>query len=128
MLKTLILLAGGALGTLARYALSGYVQSRSEQLFPWGTLSVNLVGCLVIGIMWGIFEESDIPPTLRTFIFIGLLGGFTTFSSFALETLNLLRDGQWKMALLSVLLNNVGGLVLAFAGLVLSRYIIDLIK
>lgn len=128
MLKILLLLTGGALGTLARYALSGFVQDRTVSLFPLGTLSVNLAGCFLVGLIWGFFEEGSLAPHWRTFVFIGILGGFTTFSTYALESVNLLRDGDWRTALFSVLLNNVGGILLAYGGMVIARYFIGLMR
>ncbi|MCX7637357.1 MAG: fluoride efflux transporter CrcB [Cyclobacteriaceae bacterium] len=128
MLKILLLLAGGALGTLARYALSGFVQMRTGSLFPWGTLSVNLMGCFLVGLLWGFFEESSWAPHWRTFVFIGIFGGFTTFSTYALESVNLLRDGAWRMAILSMVLNNAGGILLAYAGMVVARYLVHVIR
>ncbi|GIV37537.1 MAG: putative fluoride ion transporter CrcB [Cyclobacteriaceae bacterium] len=116
-------MAGGALGSLARYMLSGWVQAKTGQLFPLGTLTVNLTGCFFIGLLWGFFEESDVVPHFRVFIFIGLLGGFTTFSSFGLESVNLLREGNWSAALLNLLANNAGGVLLTIAGLACARYL-----
>lgn len=128
MIKILLLLIGGALGTLARYTLSGFIQVRAASLFPWGTLSVNLAGCFLVGLLWGFFEEGSLEPHWRTFIFIGVLGGFTTFSTYALESINLLRDGEWRTGLLSVVLNNAGGILLAYGGLVVARYFTGIIR
>jgi len=86
---------GGALGALARYGLSGLVHRFASPYFPWGTATVNLVGCLLFGIVAGYTDERlTLDPRTRAFILIGLLGGFTTFSTFTFETLELLRDGQ----------------------------------
>ncbi len=121
-------MAGGALGSLARYLLSGWVQSKTGLLFPMGTLVVNLAGCFLAGLLWGLFEEGGMTSNLRVFVFIGLLGGFTTFSTFGLESVNLLRDGDWKAGLINVMANNAGGLLLAFAGLLTARFIASLFK
>jgi CrcB protein len=128
MVKFLLVLAGGAAGSLARYVLSGFVQTRTAQLFPWGTLTVNLAGCFLAGLLWGLFEEGTLAPQWRIFVFIGILGGFTTFSTYALETINLLRDGEWKTALISLFLNNAGGILLVYAGMLLARYVVSLIR
>src|SRR6476659_7094147 len=83
---------GGFVGTLARYWLSGLVARRYGETFPFGTLVVNAVGCFVIGFLFYYFYDRSLAnPTFRTVIFIGLLGGFTTFSSYGLQTFTLLR-------------------------------------
>lgn len=122
-MKVVLILLGGGIGTLARYGVSGYAFQRYTGLFPVGTLAVNLVGSFLIGLLWGLAEHSAMSPNVRTFLFVGILGGFTTFSTFSLETLNLLRDGELKVALLNVLLNNVLGIALAFVGFILARQI-----
>lgn len=128
MVKIIFLVAGGALGTLSRYLLSGMTHKYISGTFPWGTLLVNATGALVIGFCWGIFEMRDLSPQVRMFLFIGFLGGYTTFSTFALETMNLLRDGDIRIALLNVLANNLVTLVLVFAGYFLSKGILTALK
>ncbi len=127
MTKIILLVTGGAIGTLARYGLSGLTHRHFDGNFPFGTLAVNLTGSLFIGIIWGLFEAENIPSHIRTFIFIGIFGGFTTFSTYALETLNLLRDGEIKVALINLLANNILGLVLVFFGFVAAREFINII-
>jgi CrcB protein len=102
---------GGALGALARYGLSGLVYDRLGESFPWGTLVVNVAGCLLLGVTVRWLQVSAPPPPLRPFLTIGLLGAFTTFSTFGYETIALVQDGQWGRAGLYV-----GGSV--FVGLV----------
>lgn len=123
MLKILLLISGGAIGTLARYSLSGVVHRWFGSSFPFGTLAVNLIGSFIIGLLWGMFERESLTPNVRSFLFVGVLGGFTTFSSFSLETLNLFRDGETKWALMNILANNLIGLLLVFAGFTLARLI-----
>lgn len=123
MIKILSLLAGGALGTLARYSVSGLAHGYWGTGFPIGTLMVNLLGSLIIGFLWGIFENTAMSPQLRSFVFVGFLGGFTTFSSYSLETMNLFREGQIRLGLINILVNNVLGLVLVFAGFIIARTI-----
>jgi CrcB protein len=92
---------GSGLGGMARYWCSGFVANRVGETFPWGTLTVNVVGSLLIGVLGALTEVDSrvyLAPATRQFVMIGLLGGFTTFSSFSLQTLNLLRDGQWLQA------------------------------
>jgi len=128
MTKFIILATGGAIGTVLRYSMSGMVQRAFNSMFPWGTLMVNLSGSFVIGLLWGVFEVQNISSNLRTFLFVGILGGFTTFSSFALESLNLMRDGEMKLAFSNVLMSNILGILLVFAGFMASKYIINLIR
>jgi len=128
MIKILLLLSGGAAGTLARYAVAGWGHRLYLGDFPIGTLLVNLIGSFIIGLAWGIFELSNITSNMRTFLFIGVLGGFTTFSSYTLETMNLFRDGDVKLGLTNILLNNILGLALVFLGFILATKIINLIR
>jgi CrcB protein len=124
MYKVIFLMAGGALGTLSRYYVSGLSHKVLPGLFPWGTMVVNALGALVIGLLWGLFEAKNISPQLRMFVFVGFLGGFTTFSTFALETLNLLKDNEIKMAVINVLANNILAILFVFAGFFLSKAIL----
>jgi len=121
MMKILLLLGGGALGTLFRYFISGLPYKYTDSVFPWGTLLVNVGGAFLIGLIWGIFEERGISPHLRTLIFIGFLGGFTTFSTFALETMNLFKEGAIKLAFVNILANNILCIVLVFGGFFIAK-------
>ena len=128
MTKFILLAAGGAIGTLLRYSLSGLTYNFINGIFPWGTLVVNLAGSLAIGLLWGFFEIENMSPGLRNFIFAGVLGGFTTFSTFSLESFNLLRDGEIRLAISNIVVSNIVGIALVFAGFFISRYIINLIR
>ncbi len=128
MTKIILLAAGGAIGTLLRYTLSGLTYKVLDGTFPWGTLLVNLAGSFAIGLLWGFFEIENLSPNIRNFIFIGVLGGFTTFSTFTLESFNLFRDGEIKLVLLNLLASNILGIALVFIGFLLSKYIINLIR
>jgi len=125
MIKLLFLMTGGALGTLARYAASGLAHRMTESLFPIGTLVVNSAGSLLIGIVWAFWEGSSIPVYIRTFLLIGFFGGFTTFSSFSLETLNLIRDNELRLAVLNIFLNNILGIAFVFAGFFGTRFLMN---
>ncbi len=128
-MKEIIYIAiGGALGALIRYLVSGMAYKIMGIGFPWGTLSVNLLGTFLIGLLWGIFERIVILPEVKMFIFVGFLGAFTTFSTYAFETLNLLKEGEAKIALFNFLANNVLGILLVFLGMSLSKYLIFFIK
>jgi fluoride exporter len=105
---------GGALGTMARYWLSGMVAQRIGETFPWGTILVNVSGSFVIGFFATLTDPSGrwmVSPTARQFVMIGILGGYTTFSSFSIQTLMLARDGEWLWA---------GGNILASVALCLA--------
>lgn len=93
--------SGGALGTVARYFLSGVIANAFGQTFPWGTLIINVTGSFVIGffaILAGPDGRLMVSGTTRQFVMVGLCGGYTTFSSFSLQTLNLINDGEWLAA------------------------------
>ena len=128
MLKILLLISGGALGTLFRYAVTGMTHRFYETNFPLGTLIVNISGSFFIGFIWSFWEQSNLHTNVRTFVFIGVLGGYTTFSSFAIETLNLFRDGEIKSALINIAANNFLGLIFVFVGFILAKWIINLLK
>ena len=128
MTKILLLLTGGAIGTLARYGLSSLTHRYFDGSFPLGTLLVNLTGSLLIGFIWGLWETQNMQSNIRAFMFIGIFGGFTTFSAYALESLNLFRDGETKMALLNILANNILGLLLVFLGFIAAKGILNLIR
>ncbi|HEX3251969.1 MAG TPA: fluoride efflux transporter CrcB [Pyrinomonadaceae bacterium] len=114
----------GFFGTLLRYWLSGVIARRYGETFPYGTLAVNLAGCFVIGFLFYLFYDRALAgPTLRTTVFIGLLGGFTTFSSYGLQTFTLLRDGEVFLALVNVVASNVIGLALVWVGYSLAKVI-----
>ena len=108
--------AGSFIGGICRYLLSGLIQSKTTSGFPFGTLVVNLAGCLLIGMLYGIFEKTDVSTGWRLFMVTGILGGFTTFSAFSIETFNLLKTGHAGMGLLYILLSVAGGVGLSFLG------------
>jgi CrcB protein len=128
MMKFLILGLGGATGTILRYIVGGLDYKFSGGLFPIGTLIVNVTGSFVIGFLWGFFDRFVFPPNLRLFLFIGVLGGYTTFSTFSLETFNLMRNGEYLIALLNTLLSFILSIIAVFLGYFLSRMILNLYK
>ena len=92
---------GGALGSMARYGAARLAARLIDGTFPWSTMFVNVLGSLLIGFLAGVMSPDGrftVAPDARAFLLIGVLGGFTTFSSFSLETLNMLRDGEWLWA------------------------------
>lgn len=124
MLKTLLIGLGAFIGANARYALQTWAAARRGADFPYGTLIINISGSLILGFFVTLVTQRvAIPTEWRMFVTVGLLGGFTTFSSFSVETLNLAQMGRWLPALL-YLTGNVGlGLVGAFLGMILARAI-----
>lgn len=101
MMLYLLIAAGGALGSVARFALSGVVAHHYGETFPWGTLIVNVLGSFIIGFFATLTAPEGrllVGASGRHFFMTGVLGGFTTFSSFSLQTLNLVRDGDWARA------------------------------
>ena len=109
---------GGACGSVLRYLIAGWAQQLSNTTtFPVGTLTVNIIGSLIIGILAGLSENAGVfGPVARAFLLIGLLGGFTTFSTFAYETTALTRDAQFFTAFLNVVLQVTTGLFAAWLG------------
>jgi CrcB protein len=103
---------GGGLGAMARYGLSGWLLHHSaQQKFPWPTFVVNVSGCLIAGLLFALAAKHDIlSPNLRLFLFTGVLGGFTTFSAFGLETVHLLKRGEMMTAAAYVLASVLGGI------------------
>lgn len=128
MVKVLLLITGGAIGTLFRYGVSTWVQRTMLHSFPFGILSVNVAGSFLIGFCWSIAEYCNLPANARVFLFTGLFGGFTTFSSFALDTVSLMRNGDYKLALLNIFASNLLGLLAVFLGLLLGKNAMTLIK
>ncbi len=105
MIKYLLVACGGALGTIARYWLSGFVAEHFGETFPWGTLIINVLGSFVIGFfatLTGPDGRVFLSTEARQFVLVGVCGGFTTFSSFSLQTLNLARDGEISPALVNI--------------------------
>ena len=122
MQKTILIGLAGLAGTLLRYWLSGYVARQYGETFPWGTIVVNLIGCLVTGAVFYVTEERFmVNPTVRAVILIGLLGGFTTFSAYGLQTFVLLRDGEYALATLNIVTSNVLGMLMVWAGYALGK-------
>jgi CrcB protein len=116
--------AGGFVGSVLRYALSGLVHRAAGTAFPYGTLVVNVTGCLAIGLLGGLTELRQVAgPELRLFLLIGILGGFTTFSTFGYETLALLRDGDLMKAVANAGLHLTLGLGAAWLGFAVAEWL-----
>ena len=114
LLGIILVAVGGAIGSVSRYVLTTLVMRASGTLFPAGTFVVNLLGCVVFGVIAGAAEQRlPLTPDLRLFLLVGVLGGFTTFSSYAFESVALMQQGQ----LLPALVNTAGQVVLGLLGL-----------
>ena len=131
MFRLLLLIIGGALGTLARYGLNGVISAHQSKhfplvaVFPLGTLVINVTGCFAIGVIAAVSGPAAgrvwIKPEWRDFLMVGFCGGYTTFSSYGLQTLNLARDAEWLGVALNILGSNVLGLLATWLGWVGGR-------
>jgi len=128
MLRFFVVGLGGAIGTMLRYFMGGLDYKFSSGNFPVSTLIVNVTGSLIIGFLWGVFDRFAISPNTRMFIFIGILGGYTTFSTFSLETFHLLRDGKYDIAFMNVGLSALLSIVAVFAGYFASKILFGSIR
>jgi CrcB protein len=120
--RIMLLIIFGAAGTLARYGLDGWVHYRVGAGFPVGTLTVNILGCFLLGVIgqFGL-NHLAVPPDLRIGLTTGLMGGFTTFSTFGWETAHLLESGEWTRASLYIGASVVGGILAMMIGMRLGN-------
>lgn len=124
-MKWLLLFAGGGAGAILRYALGLWVAARTPPAWPWGTLAVNVAGCFAIGVVATLADEHAwVGPGARLLLVSGLLGGFTTFSTFGLETWELVTDGHAVGAAANVLASIAAGLAAVFAGVWITRQLV----
>lgn len=125
MLKLLIVGLGGFIGAVARYGISGLVHRYGGDTFPWGTLAVNVIGCFLIGaLVYFTTDRAVLSPNARLFVQIGILGAFTTFSTFGYETLELIRDRSFLPAIANVGANVLLGIFSVWLG----RYLFRVLK
>lgn len=123
-MKYILIGIGGAIGAMGRYVLQGLVYQFTGTGFPYGTLAVNLIGCFLIGLFMELSENRFFTdPQIRIFITVGILGGFTTFSTFGYETFSLLRDGEFMRASFNVINNVLIGLAAVWLGFITARII-----
>ena len=114
--------AGGALGALARYGLDRLVERRSFSVFPWSTFAINVSGCFVVGLVIGaLVDRHHAPQWIRAALVVGFCGAYTTFSTFAQETLDLTAANDYSVALLNISASVIAGLVAVFLGSHLGR-------
>jgi len=112
---------GSFIGGVFRYLLSQLVHAKTLSTFPFGTLAVNIIGCFCIGLVFGLTERINPAPEWRLFLATGLIGGFTTFSAFSMETFGLLRDGHLWYAALYITASIVIGVLATFAGIAMIK-------
>ncbi|MDA3941575.1 MAG: fluoride efflux transporter CrcB [Spirochaetia bacterium] len=123
MYQLVFIAIGGSVGAVARYLVSKGVYMLSLGIFPYGTLAVNTIGAFLIGFLFSLFNNVVIPVHYKSMITVGFLGAFTTFSTYSLESVNLLMGGEYKIAGLNILLNNFLSLVAVMGGIFLFRLI-----
>lgn len=126
MLAYLWVAIGGALGSMARYGLGNLILEKTRSVFPWNTLVINITGSFVIGILGALtISEGKMNPQTRVFatqlLITGVCGGYTTFSSFSLQTLNLIRDGEWFYAAGNILLSVILCMIAVWIGYLLGN-------
>ena len=118
----LIVFLGGGIGSIFRYLTSVFTQKYIQQSFPWATFFVNIVGCLIVGILVGLFTKQQIPNADLKLLFItGFCGGFTTFSAFALENVKLFQSGNTFLALLYIALSVILGVFAVWTGMMITK-------
>ncbi len=121
MSKILAVAAGGAIGSLGRYTIALLAEKTSSINFPLGTFTVNIIGSFIIGIFWSYFDRLNISNEFRLFLFTGFLGGFTTFSTFARESVQFFKAGEPYHGLAYILISNILGLAMVGCGFYLSQ-------
>ncbi len=122
MLQAISIAAGGAVGALLRFWASNGVHAMLGRSFPYGTLSVNILGSLIMGFLYVMFlERMTVEPEVRAALLVGLLGAFTTFSTFSIETLNLIEQADYLKAVINMVLSVLGCVLAAWIGLKLGR-------
>jgi CrcB protein len=114
---------GSFIGGISRYLITLFVQNKILSTFPYGTMAVNIIGCFLIGTIYALSERGNWNPEWRIFLATGIMGGFTTFSSFSNETVSMLRDAEYWPAFTYVALSVIIGLAATFAGISLIKYL-----
>lgn len=119
-MNLLYLIIGGSIGTTLRYLAGQWAGQLYHGIWPVGTLAVNLIGSFIIGLLWGVLDTDSLSPAIKNLVFIGILGSFTTYSTYSLDILNLIRMGEVKTSILYLLASNILGLALVAGGFFLG--------
>lgn len=121
MIQLVYIALGGAIGAVSRFGLSLAVLRYAGGGFPWGTLAVNVLGSFLAGVLWAILGQTEGQQRMNALFMIGVLGAFTTFSAFSVESMRLYEDGRTMMAVANVLANNLGAIAAVFGGVWAGR-------
>lgn len=123
MSNYLAIALGGAIGSMGRYWITVSMVRYPPHWLPLGTVSVNVLGSFIIGLVWAYLQQRNESEIIRLFVAVGLLGGFTTFSTFSLETVYFLSESEWGKAVANILMNLLGCLLATVAGIGLGRWL-----
>jgi len=123
MQQLVFIAIGGSAGAVSRYLVSKGINMLSSGVFPYGTFAVNIIGAFLIGFLFSIFNDLVISVHYKSMITVGFLGAFTTFSTYSLESVNLLMSGEYKIAALNIIFNNFFSLAAVMGGILLFRMI-----
>jgi CrcB protein len=119
----LVIGLGSFIGGVSRYLITLFIQNKFLSIFPYGTLCVNILGCFLIGVIYALSDKGNVSPAWRLFLATGIMGGFTTFSSFSNETVSMLRDAEYVQAFSYVAYSVILGLAATFGGISLIKYL-----
>ncbi len=128
MKNLIFIFIGGGFGAATRFLCSKYINEISQSTFPWGTFTVNITGAFIIGVLTEFFDNSLLAPEMRLLLIVGYLGALTTFSSFSMESVNLLRGGELRLLALNIIVTNITGVAATIAGIYISRILINSFK
>ena len=117
---------GGALGALLRHAVSSFAQNQMGDPFPWGTLAVNVIGSFLIGVLFQLFDQVVVSSNVRFLLLTGGLGAFTTFSTYSLETFQIIQEGRIGLGLANLAVSTIAGLMAVFLGIYIVRLVFNL--
>lgn len=128
MKHLLFIAVGSSFGAISRYTLSKWISGSLNSVFPWGTLVVNITGSFFIGFLFELFDKTIIHSDYKSFLTIGFLGAYTTFSTYTLESINLIRDGNFYPGLYNIILSNILGIIFVIAGIFSGKLLLNAIK